>query len=214
MTFTCHTGDKPLLQLASTVLPKTLVAPRGSSEIVRAPAMLGTSFETIGGLTAASDAVVLGTVASIKYAPVHNLPGTIVWLRVEQALKGSVKQGEELVISEPGGLHAGPSKVDPGEYGEPREVAIEGVPVMKPYERWLLFLLYNDQCQPVAETCWVVKNVYEGKFLVGGDDRIVFTGNPADLDSDESLSWFNVHKQNAGRTVTGVLAEIDAALKP
>ena len=91
---------------------------------------------------------------------------------------------------------------------------IEGVPVMKPYERWLLFLKYNDECQPVAATCWVVKNVYEGKFLVGGDDRIVFTGNPADLDRGDSLSSFNVHKQNAGRTVTEVLAEINAALKP
>ncbi len=155
--------------------------------------------------------MVLGTVTSIQYDPYRDVAGTIVMLRVEEVLKGNVKQGEEMAISEPGGMHAGRSKIEPGEYGEPAEIAMGGVPVMKAGERWLLFLAYKDHCQSVAGPCWVVKNVFEGKFRVGDDDRIVYTGYLPDLDWDGSV--FSVHKQFEGRLVTELIAEVDAFLK-
>ncbi len=77
-------------------------------------------------------------------------------------------------------------------------------------ERWLLFLKYDYHCRSLDGPCWRVLNTVEGKFHVGDDDRIAYTGYLPDLDPDGEA--YNVHRLAEGRTVTELIAEVDAFL--
>lgn len=186
-----------------------LFAPYDKTKMAPMSGQLAEDFQSIRELALASPVIVAGNVLGIEYAPYQNIPFTIVTLRVEHSIKGDVAEGDQVRIVETGGVFAGRSKEETGEFGQPVEAAFEGVPVMKTGERWLLFLGAYDP-GPVATGAYSVKGVFQGKLRIAEDGRIMFTGDPARV--DEPL--FTVPRQASGRALPAVLADIQAALGP
>ncbi len=184
--------------------------PQGAPEDVDLLAMhgeLAEDFQTLGELVSAAPVIVLARVLESRDAPYGNLPFTVLTIEVEQAFKGAVAAGGRLTVVETGGLLRGSSKIDPGQYAPPAEMAFAGVPVMKVGERWLLFLGSYDP-GPVATNAYSVKGVFQGKLKVGGDGRMVFTG-PADRIQEPV---FAVPAYVNGRALPEVIADITSAL--
>lgn len=166
---------------------------------------LAESFSTLPEISRAADVIAVVRVDSSTSESFLQLPFTISSTTVDEPLKGAFAKGETITIVETGGMHAGRSKDAPGEFGEPREVGFEGVPVMKQGEAYLVFLQGPAHIGPVPEGAYGILGVVQGKTRVGEDGRLQFTGAP---DSLEDQDMFAVPASLAGRPLDDVLAEI------
>jgi len=168
---------------------------------------LAESFHTISEVASAAAVIVVGRVVESRDAPYQRIPFTVLTVEVERGLKGPVSAGERVQVVETGGVFAGRSKAEPGQSGPPVEAAFEGVPVMKVGERWLLFLGVYDP-GPVATGAYSVKGVFQGKFKVGADGRIVFTG-PVDRIEEPIFTLQALLNQ---RSLSEVIPEIEKSV--
>jgi len=114
-----------------------------------------------------------------------------------------------VTVVELGGIHAGRSKEVPGAVGEPREVSVAGVPVMKEGEQWLLFLVGPNSSGVVSDAYWVC-SAFQGKLRLGRDGHLQFTGAPGSLTGDEQ---FAVPAALAGKRVDEAILEVEGSLR-
>lgn len=172
-------------------------------EVFSMEGSLAVDFQSLSDITAASAVIIVGTVVDAKPNPYQNIPFTVFTVRVDQAIKGDLKVDSSTTIVETGGLIAGRSKEEPGQYGKPAEAAFEGVRVMAVGEQWLLFLGPYDP-GPVATNAFSVRGVFQGKMRIEGDGKLHFTGPPEGLDSP----MFALPAQLNGRTLGEVADEV------
>lgn len=167
---------------------------------------LADDFQTVRDIARASEAIVVAKAVDSRSTVYGGIPFTILTMRVEQTLAGDIQKDAIIEVVETGGPLAGRSKED-GSPGEAVEVAFEGVRVMKVGERWVLFLSAYD-FEPVASGAYSVEGVFQGKFRIGDDERIVFTG------PEEKLvqPLFSILADVNGRPLDDVLAEVEDSL--
>ena len=103
-------------------------------------------------LVRGATAIIVATAGSStsRYAPGGWIE-TVTEMRVEEGIKGSVRAGDVIHVTELGGVVNGVAYVVPGS------------PQYRPGERVLLFMETNDRRE------WVSKNMALGKFSVAGD---------------------------------------------
>jgi hypothetical protein len=153
--------------------------------------------------------IVTVRIESIEFVAFDEVPFTVSTAVVEVSSKGSLALGERITVVETGGVFAGRSKIEPGARGEPVEAGWEGVPVMKPGERYLLFLHGPAHVGPVPSSAYSVKGVVQGKIRIGKDGRLQFTGRAESL--DEPI--FAVPRALVGRPYSDVRAEVEAIIR-
>jgi len=168
---------------------------------------LAHEFGSLSEIANASPNIVIVTIESRADEPFSNIPFSVASARIEEVVRGSLARGQLIPVVETGGLFAGQSKMNPGEVGQPTEVGLEGVPVMKPGERWLLFLTGQTHVGP-RQDAYAVSGAMQGKLLIGSDNRIAFTGDPSRLQGAE----FAVPAAARGRTLNWLLAQISESL--
>jgi hypothetical protein len=170
---------------------------------------LAEDFQSLDSITRSAHAIVSIQVESISYQSFDEFPYTVATAIVGETWKGTFQPGDRITVVEVGGVFAGRSKVEPGARGEPREVGVEGVPVMKPGERYLLFLHGPAHVGPVPSSAYSVKGVVQGKIRIGKDGRLQFTGRAESL--DEPI--FAVPRALVGRPYSDVRAEVEAIIR-
>lgn len=168
---------------------------------------LAHEFRSVSEIASASPNIVIVTIETRVDEPFSNIPFSVASARIEEVVRGGLVRGQLIPVVETGGLFAGRSKMNPGEVGQPTEVGLEGVPVMKPGERWLLFLTGQTHVGP-RQDAYAVSGAMQGKLLIGSDNRIAFTGDPSRLQGAE----FAVPATARGRTLTWLLAQITESL--
>lgn len=134
----------------------------------------------------------------------YGLPFTLASVEVRATLKGGPTVGRTITVVETGGELAGRSKDVPGEFGEPREVGWEGVPVMSPGEEYVLFLFGPTHVGPVESGAFSVAGVAQGKVRIGKDGFLQFTGLSAALDDPA----FAVPQALTGARIDEAITEI------
>ncbi|MBI5948451.1 MAG: hypothetical protein HY875_09955 [Chloroflexi bacterium] len=173
-------------------------------------AELAFSYGTVGEISRAASGILVGRVMAVEYQSYSGLPFTVTSVLVMKSLKGTLQAGELATVVETGGIHAGRSKLVPGAFGEPREVGVEGVPVMKEGEHWLLFLIGPSHVGPVSEGAYSVSGVFQGKLRLGKDGHLQFTGTPGSLMGDE---LFAVPAALAGKRVDEAILQIQDSVR-
>lgn len=162
-------------------------------------------YQSLDELVLGSDLIVVVTVQDTESIVYERLPFTIATLNVENSLLGD-ETAATIRVVETGGPLQGQSKEEPGTLSDPVDLTVNGVPVMQPGERWLLFLGRYD-FEPVAGDAYSVLGVFQGKFLIGADTCIDFTGPPQSLDSIE----FTMPAAFNGLPLSDIVGQIEHA---
>ncbi|MBA4181719.1 MAG: hypothetical protein C0506_14110 [Anaerolinea sp.] len=170
---------------------------------------LAVSYSTLRELTEAAAEIAVVRVELTENRPYKDVPFTVATVSVLRSLKGSSMPGSTLTVVEMGGVFAGRSKLEPGARGTPVEVGVEGVPVMKAQEEYLLFLGGPTHVGPVLEGARPVLGVFQGKMRIDTAGVLRFPG------ASESLAGieFAVPRALIGRPLQAVEAEIRADLR-
>ena len=169
---------------------------------------LARDFSSIAAISRNSANVVVGNIVRRQDKPYQNVPFSIATVHVEQVIHGGLETGAEISVVETGGVFAGRSKTEPGATGRPVEAGLEGIAVMKPGERWLLFLDAPARIGPVQSGAYGIVGAFQGKLLIGSDDRIAFTGNHDAL-SDQ---LFAIAAEARGHTPQWLIGEVRQSL--
>ncbi len=131
---------------------------------------LAVRFQSLSDLTGSSTAVLFGTVVSAQTVEFERIPFWVTQFRVEESIRGDIKEGEVLTIVETGGIVDGA----PGE--RPIEIAFEGVRNMKVDERWMVFLKGPGHVGPEAIGAFAIAGAYQGKLRLADGGKLEFTG--------------------------------------
>jgi hypothetical protein len=168
-------------------------------------AELTREFGSLPDLALAADRIVVASVKSRVDAPFRNLPFSQATVTVEQVSKGDLTNGAEIVVVETGGFVTVAGK-SPGSNPGAVEMGIEGVPVMKPGQRLLLFLQGPTQSAvgafPVGSFGLV--GAFQGKVRIGTDGVLI----PPAAALTGPAPAFAVARALNGRSLASVLAEI------
>lgn len=140
---------------------------------------LAESYSSIAALSRAADLIVIGEIDGNSSKTYGNLPFTDVLVRPTRTLKGVAPA--PLTVLETGGLLEAHPKLPGAVPGSPIPASFEGVPVMAPGERYVLFL--RGYQGPITADAWVILGVVQGKFAIGRDDVIRFAGSQSLLAS-------------------------------
>ncbi len=197
---TASTNNRGVVQVSTD---EANYAPAASLEF-----QLARDFSSIAAISRNSANVVVGSVVRREDEPYQNVPFSIATIQIEQVIHGGLETGAQISVVETGGVFAGRSKTEPGATGRPVEAGLEGIPVMKPGERWLLFLDAPARIGPVQSGAYGIVGAFQGKLLIGSDDRIAFTGNHDAL----SHQLFAIAAEARGHTPQWVIGEVRQAL--
>jgi hypothetical protein len=140
--------------------------------------------------------------------PYENVPFTTSTFKVRQVIKGDVKATDALSVLETGGQWKGKPKGTTKATLTSQELALEGIPVMKTGEKYLLFLM--PYTGPVASNAYIAVGEFQGKFKISPKGTIEFSGNKHDAASP----MFVVHQAIAGRTDAEVAADVRQLIRP
>lgn len=164
--------------------------------------MLTHRYGSLEALTSASGVIVVGEIVDTVPRQYGRLPFSEATVRVTDVVAGQHQVGELLRVVETGGVFWGRAKDGTPASAGAQEVDFEGVPVMRPGERYLLFLLSYDG--PVAAHSYVVTGEYQGKFRIGTHGAIEFSGDLGHL----AESRFALTRTLVGREATRVVASL------
>ncbi|MBI2772940.1 MAG: hypothetical protein HYX56_00395 [Chloroflexi bacterium] len=137
------------------------------------------------------------------------MPFTISKVSAEQVLKGSVPAGALLDVFETGGVMAPrPARGNAVQATRPLEYSFEGVPVVKPGERYLLFLT-GPTSGAAASGVYTLVGEFQGKHLIDASGTIRFTGNAQELGGVE----FATARATNGRPATDIIQEVQGSIR-
>lgn len=135
------------------------------------------SYHSLQAVTMDAELVVLARVVATEQRPFGHFPFTLASVEVTQTIKGAAPTN--LRVLQTGGTSI-PMK--DGSIAE-GEATYQGVPVTRPGENYLFFL--RTYKGPIASDAFIVLGEFQGKFKVGDDQRIKFTGRSESLTTPE-----------------------------
>jgi hypothetical protein len=182
---------------------------RQTSATVTMPSIeaeLAVNYKSVDSLARNSTLIVEGTVTTAVPRPFEQLAFTQVTVVVDRSIKGTAA-GPISVLETGGLLPPGTAKGNVRRATVPTDVAFNGVRVMQPGERYLLFL--EPYRGPIASDSYVVLGVFQGKFPIDatGQIQVRTTTGTLPLPEFEVLSAVN------GRSLVDVVAEVQASLR-
>lgn len=125
-------------------------------KLVKISGSLAEDFKNLKELKKNSSVIIEVTVKESSQTTFGDVIFTISDIEVDNSLKGKYKRGEVLRLLETGGITA-----------DGDELAFDGIPVVKPGEKYILFL--EEYEGPITENAYVPLAVYQGKFKITGN---------------------------------------------
>lgn len=167
---------------------------------------LSVLYPNLAAITREASVILVGTVLASTPRPYENVPFTVSTVTTEEVIKGTVPVGTAINVLQTGGVIAPrPAKGNATQAVTPQEFSLGGVPVMRPGERYLLFLS-GPKTGPVASDVHVILGEFQGRHLIGTTGQIRFNGATGDLSDIE----FAVARAVNGRLAADVLTEVRA----
>lgn len=172
-------------------------------------ASLARTYDTVEALNTEATEVVLVRALARADRPYLRLPFTETRVVVEQSARGRLAPGMEIAVIETGGaLPPGTVKTTNPVVRSPAEFALQGVPVLRVGERYLLFLRPFSGPMTTTKNAYIPVGEFQGKFRVSGDGTIRYHANPGVLTNGGP--GFAVPQALEGRVAAQVMAEVRA----
>jgi hypothetical protein len=166
------------------------------TRIINASGDIEEHFDTFDDLVNGSKVIVEVKVKDSETIVYGDLPFTISTAEVKQTIKGSYNKGDSIKILETGGKYY-PMDKDNKKSKEEYELVFKGVKVMNSSDSYIVFL--DEYVGPITENAFVIKGVYQGKFIV--ENNIVSQQTP---DGHEKESYSGTSFDDFVKKVKGV----------
>lgn len=142
----------------------------GNIKKIYASGFLSETFEFLKDLKNSASEIVEIEVKDGHTIVEHDTPFTISTVNIISNLKGNLTEGNEIQIVETGGLFT-PSGSNPkDDTTQVYDYQFEGVPVMRPGEKYILFL--KKFKNPQYHNTYVPLGVYQGKFKIKSNNLV------------------------------------------